>query len=72
MKKKQWYVFVVFFFLISIVYYASSKNPSIYASQINSLSDLGFWIDNKIEHSIATVSLALGLACLFCSDRAEN
>lgn len=72
MKKKQWYVFSVVFFLIGIVFCGSSRTPSIYASEISSLSDLGFWIDNKIEHSIATISFIMGLGCLFCSDQEEK
>lgn len=72
MKKKQWYVFAAIFLLLFIVFEIAGSRPAIVAADIESLSDLGFWIDNKVERTVALVSILISLGCMICSDWAEK
>ncbi len=72
MKKKQWYVFTVLFFLVFLVSSMASRRPDISAVGIDSLSDLGFWIDNRIEQGMALISIILALGCFICAHWAED
>lgn len=72
MKKKQWYVFAVLLFLLSLLLEIAGRRPDIRAVQIDSLSDLAFWIDNNIEQAISLVSIVLALGCFICAQWAED
>jgi len=72
MKKKQWYVFTMLLFLLSLFLEMAGRRPDIKAAQIGSLSDLAFWIDNNIEQGISLISIVLALGCLICSYWAED
>jgi len=72
MKKKQWYVFAVLLFLLSLLLEIAGRIPDIRAVQIDSLSDLAFWIDNNIEQAISLVSIVLASGCFICAQWAED
>ena len=73
MKRKQWYIFGAIFLLIALIYYRWSAMPStVYFSSVDSLSEMAILIDNKIDRTIAFMSVAVGFGCLACSIWAEK
>lgn len=72
MKKKQWYVFTALFFLVFLVLSWASKRPDVHAVDIDSFSDLAFWIDNRIEQGIALISIILAIGCGICAELEKN
>lgn len=72
MKKKQWYLFAVLFFLLFLAGSVASGRPDIYAVDIDSLSDLAWWIDNQIEQTIALICIIMAWGCFVCARWAED
>lgn len=72
MKKKQWYVFAVLFFLLFFVGSAASRRPDIAAVDIDSYRDLAWWIDNLIEQTTALICIFMAMGCMICAHWAED
>ena len=72
MKKKQWYVFTVLFFLVFLALEYASGRPEIYAVDIHSLSDFAWWIDNEIEEIMGFICIAMSAGCMTCAHWAED
>lgn len=72
MRKKQWYVFTVLFVLLFLVFEYASGRPDIYALDIDSLSDLAWWIENEVEEIIGFICIAMSAGCITCSRWAED
>lgn len=67
MRKKQWLVFAVLFFLNSLILGIACRRPDIRVAEIGSLPDLAFWIDNNIEQAIALIFMVLATGCFICA-----
>ena len=72
MKKKQWYVFSVLFFLLFLVFEIASGRPQVYLVEITSLSDLAHWMENQIEKLVSIIFIVLCLGCTICTRWAED